>query len=326
MSKEKRNISLDVIDTSGGCSLPSGNKSPRVPEMKKGMKDNIQRKQPSINAVQSYNDLPLFSFIELNINEICNRRCPFCPRADPSTYPNQNIHMDVSLAENIAIQLADLNFKGIVNISGTGEPLLTKHITDIVKQFGDRGIHIEIVTNGDMLVRKKGKQLIKDLYSSGLCQFVVSMYDGPEQIEQFNNLFAECGIDKSSYSLRDRWYDESEDYGLLYTNRAGNIGFQHLSDVAKDKLMKSGKSACFYTHYAMMIDWTGDALLCCQDMYNRTVKFGNVKDKALIDIWLDAKLMEFRNKLKNGERSLSPCNGCNANGQIFGKNHAESWK
>jgi len=326
VSEEKKNISLDVIDTSGGCSLPSGNKSPRVPEMKKGMRDNIQRKQPSINAVQLHNGLPLFSFIELNINEICNRRCPFCPRADPSTYPNQNIHMDVSLAENIAIQLADLNFKGIVNISGTGEPLLTKHITDIVKQFGDRGIHIEIVTNGDMLVRKKGKQLIKDLYSSGLCQFVVSMYDGPEQIEQFNNLFAECGIDKSSYSLRDRWYDESEDYGLLYTNRAGNIGFQHLSDVAKDKLMKSGKSACFYTHYAMMIDWTGDALLCCQDMYNRTVKFGNVKDKALIDIWLDAKLMEFRNKLKNGERSLSPCNGCNANGQIFGGSHAESWK
>ena len=64
-------------------------------------------------------------------------------------------YMDVSLVETIADQLVGLNFKGIVNISGTGEPLLTKHITDIVKQFGDRGIHIEIVTNGDMLVRKK---------------------------------------------------------------------------------------------------------------------------------------------------------------------------
>ena len=90
--------------------------------------------------------------------------------------------------------------------------------------------------------------------------------------------------------------------------------------------MKSGKSACFYTHYSMMIDWNGDALLCCQDMYNRTVKFGNVKDKSLLDIWTDAKLMEFRNKLKNGERSLSPCSNCNANGQIFGRNHAEKWK
>ena len=154
---------------------------------------------------------------------------------------------------------------------------------------------------------------------------MVSLYDGPEQIESFNTLFASCGIEKSLYSLRDRWYDESEDYGLLYTNRAGNIGFESLSDVAKEKLMKSGKSACFYTHYAMMIDWNGDALLCCQDMYNRTIKFGNVTERPLFEIWKDGKLTEFRNKLKNGERSLSPCNNCNANGQIFGSNHAKAW-
>ena len=290
------------------------------------MKDNIERKKPSINNVVMHGDIPLFSFIELNINEICNRVCPFCPRSNPEQYPNQNIHMSVELAKSIAEQLAGINFTGIVNISGTGEPLLTKHIVDIVKQFGDKGIHIEIVTNGDMLVSKKGSKLIKDLYSAGLCQFVVSMYDGPEQIDQFNTLFASCDVDKESYSLRDRWYDESEDYGLLYTNRAGNIGFEHLSDISKQKLMESGKSACFYTHYSMMIDWNGDALLCCQDMYNRTVNFGNVKDKSLVDIWTDAKLTEFRNKLKNGDRSLSPCSNCNANGQVFGVNHANKWK
>ena len=294
--------------------------------MKKGMKDNIERKRPSINDVVIHNNMPLFSFIELNINEICNRKCPFCPRVDQKTYPNQNIHMDMNIVKTIAKQLKELNFTGIVNISGTGEPLLTKYIVDIVKEFGDNGIHVEIVTNGDVLTRKQGIQLIKDIYKVGLKQFVVSMYDGPEQNEYFNNLFNSCNIDKNLYSLRDRWYDESEDYGLLYTNRAGNIGFKHLSDTAKQKLMKSGKSACFYTHYAMMIDWNGDALICCQDMYNRTIKFGNVMNKSLLDIWTDAKLTEFRNKLKNGERSISPCNNCNANGQIFGFNHAAAWK
>ena len=295
-------------------------------DMKKGMKDNIERKQPSIDDVVIYDDIPLFSFIELNINEICNRKCPFCPRVEPDIYPNQNIHMDMGIVENIAKQLKELNFSGIVNISGTGEPLLTRYITEIVREFGKRDIHVEIVTNGDVLQSKRGPKLIKELYSAGLQQFVVSMYDGPEQIKLFNNLFEECGIDKTLFSLRDRWYDESEDYGLLYTNRAGNIGFEHLSDIAKQKLIKSGKSACFYTHYSMMIDWNGDALLCCQDMYNRTIKFGNINNKPLIEIWKDAKLMEFRNKLKNGERSLSPCNSCNANGRIFGHNHVKLWK
>jgi radical SAM protein with 4Fe4S-binding SPASM domain len=233
--------------------------------------------------------------------------------------------MKMETVSNVAEQLKNLNFKGIVNISGTGEPLLTKYVVDIVKEFGKRNIHVEIVTNGDVLKRKKGRQMIKDIYAAGLSQFVVSMYDGPEQIQEFNELFNSCGIKKTQYSLRDRWYDESEDYGLLYTNRAGNIGFESLSDIAKQKLIMSGKSACFYTHYAMMIDWNGDALLCCQDMYNRTVKFGNVKDKLLIDIWRDAKLMEYRNKLKNGERSMSPCSTCNANGRVFGGEHAKSW-
>ena len=233
--------------------------------------------------------------------------------------------MNLKIVENIASQLEDLKFTGIVNISGTGEPLLTKYITDIVREFGKRKIHVEIVTNGDVLISKKGPKLITDLYEAGLQQFVVSMYDGPEQISKFNNLFASCNISEDLYSLRDRWYDESEDYGLLYTNRAGNIGFEHLSDTAKQKLIKSGKSACFYTHYSMMIDWNGDALLCCQDMYNRTIKFGNVKNKLLIDIWKDKKLMKYRNRLKNGDRSLSPCKNCNANGQIFGINHAKIW-
>ena len=285
-------------------------------KMKKGMKDNMDRKRPSINNVVKHNGVPLFSFVELNINEICNRTCPFCPRANPKQYPNQN--MDMGVVKTIAEQLESLNFTGIVNISGTGEPLLTKYIVDIVKEFGDRNIHVEIVTNGDVLTRKKGPALIKNIFSAGLKQFVVSMYDGPEQIEYFNNLFNECNVDKTLYSLRDRWYDESENYGLLYTNRAGNKYFG-------DNSLDSQKLACYYTHYAMMIDWNGDVLLCCQDMYIRTVKFGNVLNKPIIDIWRDGKLMEFRNKLKNGDRGLSPCSNCNANGRIFGYNHVEEW-
>jgi len=284
--------------------------------MKEGMKKNIERKQPSINDVVVMNGVPLFSFIELNINEICNRVCAFCPRSEPDVYPNQNIHMDLEIAETISKQLQEINFKGIVNISGTGEPLLTKYIVDIVKLFGSKGIHVEIVTNGDVLTKKNGKALIKDLYKAGLCQFVVSMYDGPEQIEYFTNLFSDCGIENSLYTLRDRWYDESEEYGLLYTNRAGYI---------KNSLKKFKDSPCYYPHYSMYIDWNGDVLLCCQDMYNRTAKFGNVKEKSMLEIWTDPRLIEYRNKLANGDRSLSPCNGCNANGKIFGQNHANMW-
>ena len=73
------------------------------------------------------------------------------------------------------------------------------------------------------------------------------------------------------------------------------------------------------------MDWNGDILLCCQDMYNRTIKFGNVIEKPIFEIWKNSKLIQFRKKLKAGDRSLSPCNNCNANGLIFGHNHAKLW-
>ena len=280
--------------------------------MTEAIKNNIKRKTPKINDVKFLNGFPLFSFVELNVNELCNRTCIFCPRHDPKEYPNQNLHMSLDLAEEIANQLSGINFDGIVNISGTGEATLTKHLSEIVQKFGDKKIHIELVTNGDKLKPK----LIESLYNAGLQQMVVSMYDGPEQIKHFENLFKESNVGDNYYTLRDRWYDEEEDYGLLYTNRAGSMG---------DKLLSPHERPCYYTHYSTYIDWNGDVLLCCQDMYNRTKIFGNVLEKKLVDIWIDKKLIDYRKKLSVGKRVLSPCDNCTANGMVFGDKHSKLW-
>ena len=96
---------------------------------------NIKRKTSKIDDVKLLRGFPVFSFVELNINELCNRTCIFCPRHDPKLYPNQNLHMDLSLAEEIAKQLSEINFNGIVNISGTGEATLTKYLPSIVKNL-----------------------------------------------------------------------------------------------------------------------------------------------------------------------------------------------
>ncbi len=233
------------------------------------VRKNILRKKPWIDQIRMVNGIPLFSWVELNVNELCNRTCAFCPRHDPKVYPNQNLHMDLELAEVIASQLCSVGFKGTVNISGTGEPTLTKHLPDIVSRLSDRGIRVDVVTNGDRLKPK----IVKDLYLAGLSQLVVSMYDGPEQIKYFSSLLRDCGIDEELFTLRDRWYGEDEDYGLIYTNRAGSLG---------EKLASPKKRPCFYPYYALYIDWNGDVLLCCQDSYRRTEKFGNVKNRVIL--------------------------------------------
>ena len=59
-------------------------------------------------------------FIEINITELCNRMCSFCPRAHG--YPNLNLNMSVETAVQIKNQAK--GFVDTIHIVGRGEPLL----------------------------------------------------------------------------------------------------------------------------------------------------------------------------------------------------------
>ncbi len=273
---------------------------------------NIKRKSLYVDDVVLHNGKPLFSFIDINPTELCNRTCEFCPRHDSKLYPNQNLHMKIDVADKIREELEELNWVGIINICGNGEPLLHKDIVRLVSALGDK-IHVEITTSGDFLTT----DLIEDLYKNHLDYMVVSMYDGPEQINYFDELFNNSKIDKSKYILRDRWYKEDQDYGLMLTNRAGTFDWNKSIGINKQ---------CFYMHYSMQIDWNGDVLFCIQDIYGKTRTFGNVNDKSLWDIWESKQMDKYRELLGEGKRIKSPCNKCDASGIIHGYGHYLKWK
>ena len=119
-------------------------------EITEKTKLNILRKSDFIDEVHFDEEgYPKPSWIDISITELCNRRCVFCPRADPDFYPNQNLHFSIDLAKKIAGELIYNNYKGGVVFCGYGEPLLHPRIYDLISVF--KGIHLEIVTNGDKL-------------------------------------------------------------------------------------------------------------------------------------------------------------------------------
>ena len=69
---------------------------------------NIERKSVIVDSVQKFEGSPLFSWLEINPTELCNRLCTFCPRVEPDEYPNQNLNMSVDLAKKIANELNEL--------------------------------------------------------------------------------------------------------------------------------------------------------------------------------------------------------------------------
>ena len=273
--------------------------------------ENLQRKSVIVDEVQIREGSPLFSFIDLNITELCNRKCTFCPRVDPEGYPNQDLRMSLDLVRKMAGELQSYGFNGIVNICGYGEPLLYKDVNALIRILADHGVNSELVTNGDKLTTA----VAEGLRAAGLKKLIVSLYDGPHQIEHFKSILS--GFDESFYVLRDRWYDETKEFGLILTNRGGVLPVNRPNEFLENP--------CYYTHYSMTIDWNGDALLCVQD-WNKKVKMGNLFGQTLFEVWTSNVWNKYRTNLAAGKRSaLSPCKTCDANGTYLGKSHADAW-
>jgi hypothetical protein len=56
---------------------------------KNTIKKNIARRLPIVNEnIKFYKGLPLPSWIELSLIDVCNRSCSFCPKSNELVAPN----------------------------------------------------------------------------------------------------------------------------------------------------------------------------------------------------------------------------------------------
>lgn len=260
------------------------------------------------NRVDDKNPLSSISAIDITTIDMCNRSCVFCPRHDQSVYPNRNVKMTAENAKLIGERLAEINYKGTINISGFGENLLNKQVVDIIREIKSRNpdTFMDCNTNGDPLKR----ELMERLIDAGLDCLNINLYDGEYQIDEFEKLLD--GIPKDKYTYRMH-YDK--DHGIIFNNRSGLVQWIEIQDNSVDKVIHN---KCYMPFYKMMIDWSGDVLFCAND-WGREHIVGNVYDQSISEIWLGDKMSDIRKRLAKGDRSFSPCNTCNVNGTMVGK-------
>jgi radical SAM protein with 4Fe4S-binding SPASM domain len=252
-------------------------------------------------VLQRYPQGLLFSWVDINPTELCNRTCSFCPRG--VDYPNTNLHITDDVIEKIGIDLEEVDFQGMINICGNGEPLLSKNLIPLISCLSK--FSIELVTNGDELVEGR----IVELYDAGIDYINVSLYDGEHQLDEFHNLFERCGIPESNYTLREYWVVPDG-----FANRAGSLDF------GNPRINES----CYYLHYSIQIDWNGDVLFCVQSVYNKSITHGNILETSMKDIWYGESMSKYRELLKEN-RHHSPCNKCDVIGTRFGENFVDEW-
>ena len=274
-----------------------------------------RRQQEKKHWDKKHNNLqPLDSIltVEINTTELCNRTCVFCPRHDPTVFPNRQLHLTTKGAETIAEELAENGYSGKVSFSGFGENLLNPDFVEIVSIFHYHlpQATLECNTNGDKL----DVDYLKGLMRAGLDLLYINLYDGPEQMEHFDKLIQEAYVPANRYKYRMHWGD-FEKHGLILNNRSGVIDWVGIEETDIKSLQ--GKP-CHYPFYKMFVDWNGDVLFCSND-WGREHVVGNLLQQSLYDVWFSKPMNKIRRRLAKGDRSQSPCNKCSVDGSLFGK-------
>jgi len=286
----------------------------RTKKLNKQIEINIKRRTVIVDdKLVLHKNVPIPSWIELSLIDVCNRKCSFCPKADDTVAPDTYQKMTMPLIDKLVKELREIKYQGSVVLCGYGEPMLHKDVYEISRKLSEVSF-VEIVTNGDTLTKKK----IKELYNANVNKVLVSLYDGPEQVEKFKKMSDEAQVPNDFVILRHRWHDENQDFGLKLTNRAGTIKVGKQYDV-------DNFSFCYYPSYSFLIDWNGDIFLCPQDWQRRRA-MGNMMLENIFDIWTGKIITNYRKNLLKGKRCNSPCSECNAEGTVLGKNHALEWK
>lgn len=234
--------------------------------------------------------------VELNITELCNRTCSFCPRSQG--YPNSNLNMQLELANEIANQC--LNFTDNIHLVGRGEPLLHPSFIEIVKIFSH--FSIKIVTNGDRL-----ENYIDDLHAvldlnSGRHKITYCLYDDDEQFADATSKFSKYNdiFLYKTYDTGNNLFDEELSKKQWLDNRAGFFE------------KNPSKQSCFIPTNRVFIDYNGDINLCCHDWKYKHV-YGNVKIESVRQVW-QHNMQEVKKQLLNGNRACtSACSECDVN-------------
>lgn len=272
--------------------------------MQKRVVDRIEKyRSAGFQSVSSLNDT--LQSIDINIVELCNRTCAFCPRGN-GTYKNQNKHMSLDMFGMICEQLQHMQYKNNLTLAGFSEPLLHNNFIELLHVVGHYNLKLnrfEIITNGDFLTH----QLIDQIQKTEITSICVSMYDGQEQEKKLISMFEQCGFDR--YILRRCYVDN-----MFINNRAGSVSEQ-ISPPSMDDINRP----CYIPFYKLVIDYNGNYMLCTQDWQKQaTTNNINVRDMSIEKYWMSDIIQQYRQVL-SVNRCIKPCEMCNIKGNVHGK-------
>ncbi|WP_197358128.1 StsB family radical SAM/SPASM domain sactipeptide maturase, partial [Streptomyces clavuligerus] len=103
---------------------------------------------------------PPLKLVYYAITDGCNLRCPYCYASSEKCLPGE-----LSPAESLALvdQIADMGARTLI-LTG-GEPMLRKDLFDVAEHARERGLSVNMITNGTMIRKPETARRIADLFA-----------------------------------------------------------------------------------------------------------------------------------------------------------------
>lgn len=245
-----------------------------------------------------------FKIIELNLTELCNMSCVFCPRA--FDYPNQNLHMSLDIVDMIVDQLDELPHIEKIAIAGRGEPTLYKHFAEMAQKLIDyRDKHrpsmkLQLATNGRRV--DTYEHLLRQFNTINLSVYDQSKLTVQQTYDKYHSWENVAFFDRRTVTLSDASPN-------TYHNRAGSA--PHPVTRTEGVSHRKYGMTCEKPMLVAYISWNGDYNLCCNDWEDIQV-LGNIHTETIKEfLTSNPNLKKYQYNLLAGKRDLDPCSTCN---------------
>ena len=91
----------------------------RTKKVNKQIEINIKRRTVIVDdKLVFHKGVPIPSWIELSLIDVCNRKCIFCPKSDSSVAPDTYQKMNMNLINKLVKDLKEIKYQGSVVLCG----------------------------------------------------------------------------------------------------------------------------------------------------------------------------------------------------------------
>ncbi|MFC1590921.1 radical SAM/SPASM domain-containing protein [Thermodesulfobacteriota bacterium] len=271
--------------------------------------------------------------IDLFAVDICNLKCPMCPRQD--FIPGKG-YMDFSLVKKILDQAAEYGLCAF-NFGGLGEPTLYPHLFEVIRYAKAKGIvDVNMHTNGTRLNPDFNHQLIE----SGLDRIIISL-DSADK-EKYERIRIGAKFEKVYEAVEDLIRQRNENPKTRLHIKANFIDMDEADPTEKNKFITYWESKANRIGILRYLDCSGggerlqhkenykqDLDYCCPELWRRLVIWsdglaticyrdiqkhfvvGDVTRQTITGVWTGEKMQNLRDLHGRGcFRNLDICSDC----------------